>query len=167
VRLCLLLLLGIVAGLFSACGGGGAGGPLAPDPGNSSAATAPAHVGQIVAFGIWLPENQGEEAVVRSIEPADPEQAEGLELQYAGVEPNSDCKLGALYGWPPQSCRDDLLPIQGFRIRPGVEGGILVGARASEPGRWFVRGFRVQYDVGGRSFEAVYPQGIGIKVEAP
>lgn len=159
-----VLLTAILAVLAVGCGGGTEAGPLAPVPGNSSYATSPAKVGQIVAFGLWLEKNTGSEAVIRSIEPAQRGLAKGLELRYAGVKATSNCRVGALYGWPPPDCVGDLLPISGFRVPKGVEGGILVGASATAPGHWLIRAFRIRYEVNGRSYESVYPQGLGLNV---
>jgi hypothetical protein len=159
-----LVVVAIGAAFLAACGNGAESGPLAQEPGNSSYATSPAKPGQIVSFGLWLPRNPGPEAIVKSIEPANPAEAKGLQLRYAGIEPNSGCNVGALYGWPPQGCDGDLLTLEGFRVPEGVEGGILVGARASKPGRWRVQAFRVRYEVGGKTFEDVYAQGVGLRV---
>ena len=155
---------GILVALSGACARETGDGPLAPEPGNSSYATAPAKSGQIVSFGLWLPTNPGPEAILRSIEPADPGEAEGLELRYAGVEPNADCRIGTAYGWPPNPCRGDLVALDGLHVPEGAHGGILVGAQASQPGHWLVHAFRVRYEADGRMFENVYQQGIGLKV---
>jgi hypothetical protein len=56
------------------------------------------------------------------------------------------------------------LTLEGFRVPEGVEGGILVGARAFQPGRWLVHAFRVRYEVGDKTFEDVYAQGVGLRV---
>jgi hypothetical protein len=88
--------------LLTACGTDTVGGPLAEECGNSSYSTAPAKTNQIVAFGLWLPGTQGPEADMRSVEPAVSDQANGLQLRYAGVEPNSGCNVGSGYGWPPK-----------------------------------------------------------------
>ena len=160
----LLVVVVIGAAFLAACGNGAESGPLAQEPGNSSYSISPAKPGQIVSFGLWLPRNPGPEAIIKSVEPADPAEAKGLQLRYAGVEPNSGCSVGALYGWPPQGCDGDLLTLEGFRVSEGVEGGILVGARAFQPGRWLVHAFRVRYEVGGKTFEDVYAQGVGLRV---
>jgi hypothetical protein len=160
----LLVVATIGAAFLAACGNGGERGPLAQELGNSSYATSPAKPGQIVSFGLWLPRNPGPEAIIKSIEPANPAEAKGLQLRYAGVKPNSGCRVGALYGWPPQGCDGDLLTLEGFRVPEGVEGGILVGAMASKPGRWLVHAFRVRYELGGKTFEDIYAQGVGLRV---
>jgi hypothetical protein len=149
---------------LTACAGGTNSGPLAQEPGNSSYATAPAKTGQVVSFGLWLPRNPGREAIIESIAPADPAEAKGLLLRYAAVEPNSDCKVGALYGWPPKGCEGDLVPLKGFHVQEGKAAGIMVGAEASKPGRWLVHAFRVRYEIGRTTFEDVYAQGVGLKV---
>jgi hypothetical protein len=160
-----LLPVAIATLFLGACGNRTASGPLAQEPGNSSRTTAPAKTGQVVSFGLRLPENPGPEAVLRSVEPADPTEADGLELRYAGVKPNSGCSVGALYGWPPTICAGDLVTLDGFPVPEGVAGGILVGAKASSPGHWRIHAFRVRYDMGGHSFEDVYLQGIGLNVK--
>ncbi len=159
-----LAALGMFALLLAACGSGADEGPLAQEPGNSSYATAPAKTGQTVSFGLWLPVNPGPEAILRSVEPADPTEAKGLELRYSAVRPDSGCNVGALYGWPPHGCEGDLVALDGFHVPEGTHGGILVGAQAPELGRWLVHAFRVRYEVGGRTFEDVYSQGIGLNV---
>jgi hypothetical protein len=164
VRPASLVVVVVLATFLGACQDEAGNGPLAQEPGNSSYATSPAKAGQIVSFGLWLPANPGHEAILRSIEPADPAEADGLELRYAGVRPNSGCSVGALNGWPPPSCEGDLVALEGFRVPEGVPGGILVGAEASSPGRWLVHAFRVRYEVDGQMFENVYLQGIGLKV---
>jgi hypothetical protein len=77
VKSALLVVVAIGAAFLAACGNGAESGPLAQEPGNSSYSISPAKPGQIVSFGLWLPRNPGPEAIIKSVEPADPAEAKG------------------------------------------------------------------------------------------
>jgi len=138
-------------------------GPLGVDGGGSSTGGQVA-VGQYLVVPVVLPANKGaKDAILESLEPADPVSARGLELRYAAVRlPDSLCG-GSTRGWPPRPCPAGRLhPVAGFRYRAGARAEILVGARSIRPGRWSVPAFRLRYSVGGSHYSAVYAQGVAI-----
>jgi hypothetical protein len=120
-----------------------------------------------LTVGVVLPANKsGRDAILESLEPADPGSARGLELRYAAVRlPDPSCQVGLFLGWPPGPCPvGHLHPVEGFRYAAGEYAAeILVGARSSRPGTWSIRAFRLRYRVGGRGYSAVYAQGVDLR----
>jgi len=115
--------------------------------------------------GVVTPRNRSDEdAVFQNVEPSASNSARGLKLRFAAVPGTGRCNVGAVYGWPPDRCREPLQAIKGFRVSPGKESFILVGASASHPGRWFVPGFKLRYKVGWRTYATVLKQGLILRV---
>jgi hypothetical protein len=147
--------------LLTGCGGG-ARGPLGETSGNSSWATGPVRVNQVLVVSVLPIATQDFDVVVFDrLEPADSKQARGLRLRYAVVR---GCNIGGVYGWPPSECHRSLMPVEGFRYEGDPSVSILVGASSSRPGVWFIPAFRLHYRMDGRKFAAVYHQGLKIRV---
>lgn len=163
----LILLLVALSAAGCLSDSGRAGGPLGETSDGGSWASGPVKRGQFLVVGVFTRKNEsGHEVVLESIEPRDPDRAEGLELRYAAVQaPTRGCQVGALSNWPPLGCASKIRPVKGFRIARGAaETEILVGARSQHLGRWFIPAFRLRYSVGASHYETSYSQGIRVRV---
>ncbi len=166
-------MLGLVLGLSTlatACASSRlSDGPLKEQSENSSVAgsgTAVFRVGQFFDVSVIPPRNPGrKDAVFQRLEPADATRAEGLEMRYAVVRIGPCPVIGSDHGWPPSGgCKRDLLPVNGFHLRPGKQVSILVGAAARRGGKWLIPAFRLHYKVGEKSYAATYYEGLELKV---
>lgn len=153
--------------LASACSGGPSPGPLGQKGGIGGSWTGiPVKPGQFADTGFAIPANSSNETIVfESFRPHKPSSANGLELR-TGVTDVLRCgEIGGAHGWPPAHCKHGRLQrLAGYRYRPGMNVSILVGARASRPGKWFMRSFDLDYRIGSNHYQARFTQGLKLKV---
>jgi hypothetical protein len=60
--------------------------------------------------------------------------------------------LGGGRGWRPEA--RGLKPLAGYVVRPHTTAEIVVGAAASKPGIYLLRGFIIEYRIAGRHYHA-------------
>src|SRR5262245_55841756 len=143
-------------------------GPLASTSEDRSWSGAPVKPGEFLVVGVWLEQNEsGHDLVLDQLVPDDASRAEGLEMRYAAVRvPQDGCQVGALRGWVPRGCAGRTHPVAGYRVRPGARTEILVGARSTTEGSWFIPAFRLEYGSGSNRYVATFNQGMRFRVSA-
>ena len=166
VRRGVAILFGLLMLIGAGCSDEGSPGPL-PGLGEGSTmigGTFPA--GETHVIGFFVPKNtSGREVILESLEPSDPDRAEGLHMRYAAVLlPSRGCQVGSAIGWPPLRCAGKMKPVDGFRVPAGATAQILVGAKTTRPGHWVVPAFRLRYKIGDTHYERTYAEGMKLKV---
>jgi hypothetical protein len=144
---------GVAAFLVAAagCGGGGAG-PLAwPKGAGASVVSLPVESGELAVTAIPLARTANEAAVLLAARPQHPKDAGGLTIRYA-ASTGRGIHIGAARGWQPK--RWELRPLAGFVIPPQTRAAVVIGAAAVKPGIYFLRGFIVDYRIGGKHYHA-------------
>jgi hypothetical protein len=96
--------------------------------------------------------------VLLGVRPLHPQDARDVTLRY-GVWTGHQA-IGGARGWHPSVWR--LHPIAGFVVPAHVQGGLMVGASSKQPGVHFIRGFVVDYRIGGLTYSA--PQQAGLEI---
>jgi hypothetical protein len=137
-------------------------GPLAyPSSAGISWSWAPVKIGQTAAMTIVMPRAPRSPAVLLGVRPLHPEDADGLTLRYAATTGYGLVLLGQR-GWNRPAWQEK--PLAGFVIPAHVVGGVTVGASSTKPGFHFIRGFVVDYRVGGTRYSGPMQIGFGICV---
>jgi hypothetical protein len=152
-------LASVVAASIVGCGGGGAG-PLAwqKDAGTSVAGV-PVKTHQLAVTGLLSLGPIASRAVLIDVRPEHPTDAHGLAIRYAATT-GRGAHIGANRGWRPNAW--DLRRLSGFVMQPHTRVAVLIGAAAAKPGTYLLRGFVVDYRIGGTRYSA--PQQIGLRV---
>lgn len=88
-----------------------------------------------------------------------PEDRRGLRIRYA-AKVIGDAAIGAARGWRPAARGPH--PLAGYVVRSRVPTEIVIGAAAARPGVYALRGFVVDYRIGGTHYHA--PQHIELEV---
>ena len=137
-------------------------GPLALPDNGSSWSGGPVIPGQWMVTTISTAELSGSApAVIYSVRPADPDQADGLILRYAVLASTNHGLPGAVRGWPP--AKYPLTSLRGFVVQPGDELNLIVGATSRHTGAWLIDAFDVTYQVAGRVYTTTFLQGIRVR----
>jgi hypothetical protein len=147
-----------MVGSVTGCGGGGAGPYAWPKGGGKSVTGIPVKTGQLAVTALHL-DPIAARAVLLDVRPQYADDAKGLRLRYA-ASTGRGLHIGGARGWRPRSW--DLRPLAGFVIHPHTPAAVVVGAAAAEPGDYLMRGFIVDYRIGGTHYSA--PQRVGLEV---
>jgi hypothetical protein len=146
-----------MVGSVTGCGGGGAGPYAWPKGGGKSVTGIPVKTGQLAVTALHL-DPIAARAVLLDVRPQYADDAKGLRLRYA-ASTGRGLHIGGARGWRPRSW--DLRPLAGFVIHPHTPAAVVVGAAAAEPGDYLMRGFIVDYRIGGTHYSA--PNELGWK----
>jgi len=127
-------------------------GPFAwPSSAGTSGIGSPVRPGQTSAMTIVMPRTLTTPAVILDVHPLHPQDAHGLALRY-GATTGLGLELAGTRGWP--SLKYQVRPLAGFVIPAHVTGGVTIGAASKRPGVHELRGFVVDYRVGGTRYSA-------------
>jgi hypothetical protein len=150
-----------VAASVAGCGGSGRDArPLAwPKAVGTSVVGIPVQAGQFAVTGLDVLPAVKQRVVLLDVRPQHPKDAQGLVIRYAASN-GRGMHIGGQRGWRPAEW--DLARLHGFVILPHTRAAVVIGAAAARPGVYLVRGFVVQYRVGGTSYSA--PQQIWLRV---
>ncbi|MGH3008105.1 MAG: hypothetical protein ACRDLM_01670 [Gaiellaceae bacterium] len=94
------------------------------------------------------------------VRPEFAQDADGLTIRYAASTSPRALEIGGARGWSPKGW--SLHPLAGFVVPPRTGFAVVVGAASAKRGVHFIRGFVVDYRVGGTTYHAV--QQVGLKV---
>lgn len=111
----------------------------------------PVKVGQLAVTSVYLTGTAADPAVLLDVRPQHADDAHGLTIRYAATT-GRGMHLGGERGWHPT--RWDLRPISGFTIPAHKHASVVIGAAAVKPGLYLVRGFIVDYRIGGTRYSA-------------
>jgi hypothetical protein len=147
------------------CGGGGAG-PLAwPKDAGISVVGEPVKPGQFGLTAIPLdPRVIKQPMVLLGVRPQYPQDARGLKIRYA-AKVIRDAAIGGATGWWPRA--RGLHPLAGYVVQAHTPTEIVIGAAAAKRGVYLLRGFVIDYRVGGSEYHAAQQLGLRICVERP
>jgi hypothetical protein len=119
------------------------------------------NVGQTAAMTIVMPRKLTTPSVLLDVRPLHAEDADGLTLRYAATT-GLGLELLGQPGWNRPAWQER--PLAGFVIPAHVVGGVTIGAASTERGFHFIRGFVVDYRVGGKRYSAPMQVGFGLCV---
>jgi len=137
-------------------------GPFAwPSSAGTSWNWAPVNAGQTAAMTIVMPRALSTPAVLLDVHPLHAEDADGLRLRYAATT-GLGLELAGEHGWNRPAWHER--PLAGFVIPAHVVGGVTIGAASTEPRFHFIRGFVVDYRLGGTRYSAAMQMGFGLCV---
>jgi hypothetical protein len=150
-------------GLFAAGCGGGAG-PLAwPKDAGSSVTGIPVEPGQFALTSIPIdPRLVKQPLVLLGVQPEYPQDARGLKIRYA-AKVIRDAEIGGARGWRPKA--RGLHPLTGYVVHLHQPVEIVIGASAAKRGDYLLRGFVIDYRVGGTEYHAKQQIGLEVCVE--
>ena len=133
------------------CGSSGAG-PLAwPKDAGTTLVGLPVKTHQIAVTALPFARSVDSPVVLLDVRPLHAEDARGLRMRY-GATTGRGLSVGGARDWQPAAW--DLRPLAGFVIPPDTRGGVVIGATAAKPGIYLVRGFIVDYRIGGTHYHA-------------
>ena len=149
----------VVVASLAGCGGGGAG-PLAwPKDAGTTGVGLPVKTHQIAVTAIPFARSVDSPVVLLDVRPLHREDARGLMMRYAATT-GRGLSVGGAREWRPAAW--DLRPLAGFAIPPHTRGGVVIGATAAKPVVYLLRGFIVDYRIGGTHYHA--PQQLEFQV---
>ena len=148
----------VVVGSVAGCGGGGAGPFVWPKDAGRSVSGIPVKTGQLAVTALPL-DSIAARAVLLDVRRQYADDAKGLRIRYA-ASTGRGLHIGGARGWQPRSW--DLRPLAGFVIPPHTPTAVVIGAAAAKPGVYLLRGFIVDYRIGGTHCSA--PQQVGLEV---
>lgn len=150
-----------LAASIAGCGGSGVGaGPLAwPKDAGTTVVGIPVHLGQFAVTGLDVLPSVKQPVVLLGVRPQHPKDAHGLVIKYAASR-GRGMHIGGQREWRPAQW--DLRPLHGFVIPAQTRAAVVIGAAAAKPGVYLLRGFIVDYRIGGTRYSA--PQQIGMRV---
>ena len=152
--------------LLVAAGCGGGAGPLAwPKDAGTSVSGIPVKPGQFALTAIPLdPRLIKQPLVLLGVRPQYPEDARGLRIRYA-AKVIRVASIGGARGWRPKA--RGLHPLPGYVVHLHQPVEIVIGAAAAEPGDYLLRGFVIDYRVGGTEYHAKQQIGLEVCVSHP
>ena len=149
----------VVMTLVAGRGAAGAG-PLAwPSSSGSAGVGLGVHPGQVFAATIPLPRTLSNPTELVAVRPLHPEDARDVSLQY-GATTGRGLSVGGARGWHPAAWQ--MHPLAGFVIPAHVRGGVTIGVSSTERGVHWIRGFVLDYKIGGTTYSA--PQQFAMKL---
>lgn len=148
-----------VCTFVAGCGGGGAG-PLAQPKGSGTSIVGlPVRTHQFAVTSIPFRLRLNRPLVLLGVRLIHPEDGRGLTIRYA-AKTIRDAAIGGSRGWRPAA--RGLHPLDGYVVQSRVPTEIVIGAAASKRGVYLLRGFIVDYRIGGTRYHA--PQQIELRV---
>ena len=150
-----VVLLAAVAG----CGGAGAGPFAWPKDVGGSVSGVPVKTGQFAVIAITFAQAANKPAVLLDVRPLHPQEAHGLTIRYA-ASTGRGMQIGGARGWKPALW--DLRRLADFVIPAHTRAAVVIGAAATKPGIYLLRGFIVDYRIGDTRYSA--PQEAGLEV---
>ncbi len=144
----------LVAALVADCGGSGGGaGPLAwPKGAGTSVVGIPVKAGEFAVTGLDVLPAVKQRVVLLDVRPQHPKDALRLVMRYAASN-GRGMHIGGQRGWRPAEWH--LTRVHGFVISSHKRAAVVIGAAAAKPGVYLVRGFIVDYRIGGTSYSAL------------
>ena len=150
----------ILTGGLAGCGGAGAGPFAWPRDAGTSTVSLPVRPGGTAATTIAMSPTLTVPAVLLDVHPIHPEDARGVTLRYAATTGRRGLEILIGAGWHRSAWQLHRLP--GFVIPAHVRGGVTIGASSRRRGVHRIRGFVVDYRIGGTRYSA--PQQVGLQI---
>jgi hypothetical protein len=149
----------VIAASVAGCGGSGAG-PLAEPKGAGISITGiPVKTHEFALTAIPFRLHLAHPLVLLGVRLIHPEDGHRLSIRYA-AKTIRDAAIGGASGWRPTA--RGLHPLAGYVVQSEVPTEIVIGAAATKPGVYLLRGFIVDYRIGGTHYHA--PQQIELRV---
>ena len=144
----LFVTTGVVLALTRSAGAG----PFAwPSDAGSGGEGTPVKIGQFGLMTIPMPRTLTTPAVLLDVRPLHPGDTTGLTVRYAATT-GRGLGIGITTGWNMR--RYQLRPVPGFVIPAHARGGVTVGAESTHRGVHTLRGFILDYRIGGTHYSA-------------
>jgi hypothetical protein len=141
----------VTTALLAGCGGGGAG-PLAqPKGAGTNIVGLPVRTHQFAVTAIPFRLHLRHPLTLLGVHLQHPADGRGLKIRYAAKTLRGASILGSR-GWRPAA--RGLHPLSGYVVQSQVPTEIVIGAAAAKPGVYLLRGFIVDYRIGGTHYHA-------------